>query len=288
MSCASHTMRRFVRALKKIISEQHLRKFCTFSFSLLLNSTDLESAKQYFKIICEAFLSETLTSRALESLQAIQLLVQRRPKDESEILKLLNTIKVDKCVDIPSEPSIGYTEGDCKDDLNSIKEHSPFTNVFIEIEKQAKVSISDKAYCSKVNKYYCPKYIDLLQSNFMPYSFIWISFALRAHKSQMTRVTNGTVERFIRTRKDSIKSQPQPASYALQACDLARGGVEQFEKYYSEFRESLMNNKSISCENEPYYISCVDPDLLNEAVSLALGDFQQENKVDFSDENGDF
>ena len=63
-SCCSHTMHRFTRALKrqvKFFDKEH-RTFAVLCFSLLLNSTDLESSKQIFKLICNVFMHDKYSS----------------------------------------------------------------------------------------------------------------------------------------------------------------------------------------------------------------------------------
>ena len=64
-SCCSHTMHRFIRALKrqvKFLEKEH-RTFAVLCFSLLLNSLDLEIAKQIFTLMCTVFLNSKYTNR---------------------------------------------------------------------------------------------------------------------------------------------------------------------------------------------------------------------------------
>ena len=60
-SCCSHTMHRFTRGLKMQVKfeENEHKTFAVLCFSLLLNSTDLESSKEIFKLICIVFKTET-------------------------------------------------------------------------------------------------------------------------------------------------------------------------------------------------------------------------------------
>ena len=59
-SCCSHTMHRFSRGLKRQVkfSDKEHRTFACLCFSLLLNTLDLNSTKEIFKLICIVFLNE--------------------------------------------------------------------------------------------------------------------------------------------------------------------------------------------------------------------------------------
>ena len=47
-SCCSHTMHRFSNSLRQITNDKNITKFAAYSFSLLLNATDLASISEYF------------------------------------------------------------------------------------------------------------------------------------------------------------------------------------------------------------------------------------------------
>ena len=59
-SCCSHTMHRFTRGLKRQVKfeDNEHKTFAVLCFSLLLNSTDLESSEDIFKLICMVSKSE--------------------------------------------------------------------------------------------------------------------------------------------------------------------------------------------------------------------------------------
>jgi hypothetical protein len=63
-SCCSHTMHRFVRELKRQVKFEDIehKTFAVLCFSLLLNSTDLESCKDIFELICMVFKSQTYST----------------------------------------------------------------------------------------------------------------------------------------------------------------------------------------------------------------------------------
>ena len=62
-SCCSHTMHRFTRGLKRQVKflDKEYRVFAVLCFSLLLNTLDLESSKDIFKLMCKVFLNAKLS-----------------------------------------------------------------------------------------------------------------------------------------------------------------------------------------------------------------------------------
>jgi hypothetical protein len=68
-SCCSHTMHRFTRAIKRqvtFLNKEH-RNFAALCFSLLLNTLDLDSTKEIFKLMCTVFLNEKYSSQVDEA-----------------------------------------------------------------------------------------------------------------------------------------------------------------------------------------------------------------------------
>ena len=63
-SCCSHTMHRFTKGVKRQVKflDKELRTFAVLCFSLLLNTIDLESSKDIFKLMCIVFLNEKYSS----------------------------------------------------------------------------------------------------------------------------------------------------------------------------------------------------------------------------------
>ncbi|CAF0767787.1 unnamed protein product [Brachionus calyciflorus] len=87
-----------------------------------------------------------------------------------------------------------FNESKCSYDLlyeNSFHGPKQFKQEIIsEIESQ-KPDTNDQ------NEYFCPDFIEFLLESFMPYAFIWCSFALKGINNNITRLTNGLVENNI-------------------------------------------------------------------------------------------
>lgn len=86
VSCASHTMHRFVRGLKKDVKFQNskVREFSIFCFALLLNSRDLDTASKIFTYICRVFLSPTNTKDCVSAKTMLDEILSARAENQCE------------------------------------------------------------------------------------------------------------------------------------------------------------------------------------------------------------
>lgn len=96
-SCASHTMNRFVRSLKRNVqfgddSMLHIAVFC---FSLLLNCVDLASQGIVFDLICRYFGSASEDNTFLSARQALLKLIEDRPKSKEVIDNIMSNFNLD-------------------------------------------------------------------------------------------------------------------------------------------------------------------------------------------------
>jgi hypothetical protein len=194
-SCGSHTMKRFTGSVSKVILDNQLRIICCFSFTLLLNCTDLESMKQYFQLLCNIFLSTHKTNFFNECFQNLENAIELRPTDKLEIIKLCNNVNkinvntfAQSVGDLENENSADNLGNSTDEQVikkikkDSIKNSSPFTPIFTEIYESTRKrleKVNMKNSTRKLNNYYCPTYIQFLLDKYMPYCFIWSSFVLR-------------------------------------------------------------------------------------------------------------
>lgn len=149
-------------------------------------------------------------------------------------------------------------EYDTCEQKSSIKSSSPFNHhfqkIFAEIESHlldVDNQSSNIESIEQINSCYAPQFIDLLNTRFMPYCFIWASFALRNVDTRWTRWTNGTVEKFIGTRKNKEKSflKQSPAKYATDTYPLAKGNCIDFILRPTK-SEKRKQNDEIKAEDE--------------------------------------
>jgi hypothetical protein len=92
-SCASHTMHRFVRLLKKknIFNDKIAKKFAIYSFSLLLNCIDLEAFDKILLLIFIIHLTPSKNTEVEEAIDAIETLIENRPQLDDDIENIINT-----------------------------------------------------------------------------------------------------------------------------------------------------------------------------------------------------
>lgn len=69
VSCASHTMHRFVKAINKLALTQQQKELVCFAFSVMMNSTDLETLCSVFTQLATALLLPSLTSTCADALE---------------------------------------------------------------------------------------------------------------------------------------------------------------------------------------------------------------------------
>jgi hypothetical protein len=132
------------------------------------------------------------------------------------------------------------------DKNKSIKSNSPFSSHFNEIHEKINKSIcTNLDESTTANELMNSNFIDFLFDNYLPYAFIWSGFVYRCLNSiSVTRLTNGTMERHIRTKKSVVPKACLPALYINNTVKLAIG-----QERIKELN-NLNNDEDIESENE--------------------------------------
>ena len=96
-SCISHSSHRYAKGLKRYVkfSDREHKIFAACCFSFLANTTDLESTKTIFKLICQVFLHRLDDQICSNARIALQQLIEVRPNDKTDIIKAINEIYPD-------------------------------------------------------------------------------------------------------------------------------------------------------------------------------------------------
>ena len=143
--------------------------------------------------------------------------------------------------------------------LNTLKSKSPFMKHFIKIKDDVKVSLDDLMEADddeeeEENDFYCPEVIQHLENKYLPYCFLWASFTLKNLSLQITRFTNGTIEKKFGTRKSRSKNfmKLNPAQYAIDSEEYSCGLAVQF-----------LNHNKIELEEDKSY-SDTDSEFLDD------------------------
>jgi hypothetical protein len=99
----------------------------------------------------------------------------------------------------------------------TIKNDSPFAS-FSEIVLE---TLAYEAHNDKINEFFCPEFVALLLECYMPYCFIWASFTLQ--EANLTRLTNGIVDKYNSFSKSDNKKNILPHVYANEGYKLEKG-----------------------------------------------------------------
>ena len=248
-SCASHTMKRFVNALKKDIkfNKKEHRVLAVCSFSLLLNCTDLKAFDKVIECIFFVFLSNFKSSNFLTSLELLYNLIESRPRLDDNFEKSLKTHMnaIGFADDDNSYTQNNENENESYDDNveteneNTIKAGSPFTTHCKLIYEQVKEAIKNEdTDIAEQNNMRCEKFVQFLLNRFLPYSFIWAGFVFKCLPNNITRLTNGTIENFFRERKSVIKRARRPANNINQVVKIVIGKTLKILDYTESESES--------------------------------------------------
>jgi hypothetical protein len=179
--CAFHKMRRIIPMID-MLKPKNLdqQRMAIFAFTLLLNSKTLKIITEYFELMCKLFISKYSTMRVKIAFESIIKILQERPEDLLEIKKIMN--KTEKSLKLQSEltdnsevftalqlsdsadndeiPEIVENqevenEKENNEQKRTIKESSPFTQIFYDIYNRCLTDIINENESSRqpTNKY---------------------------------------------------------------------------------------------------------------------------------------
>jgi len=248
------------------------RRLAIFAFTLLLNSKTLKIIAEYFELICRLFLSKFATLRAKISFESIIKILSERPEELIQIKKIINktekSFKLQKEITNNSEVFTALhlsetadqeeirepeenNDVDIQDEREennekkrTIKESSPFTQIFYDIYKKCLLEItSEEDHTSlPTNKYYFPSFIEKILDEQLPYCFLWASFAFQ--DLEFSRITNGTVENYNRFRKERSELDKPPHRYVDSNYEMVSGCCIEFKEKVAKNTQTQMKRKT--------------------------------------------
>jgi hypothetical protein len=252
------------------------QRMAIFAFTLLLNSKTLKIITEYFELMCKLFLSKYSTMRVKIAFESMIKILQERPEELLEIKKIMN--KTEKSLKLQSEltnnsevftalqisdladndeiPEIEENqeveeaekeevEKENNEQKRTIKESSPFTQIFYEIYNRCLTDISSENESSRqpTNKYYFRSYIEKILDEHLPYCFLWGSFAFQG--LDFSRITNGNVENYNRFRKDKPELNKPPHRYIDSNYEMVSGCCIEFkEKVANQTKSAPIKRKT--------------------------------------------
>ena len=158
-SCTSHTMHRFVKALrvKVNIEEKEHREFAVNCFALLLNCTLLEVSSALFSFICFCFNSPKDDMQCENARRKLQEMIEERPTTREETSKIIFRVKTNNFNnDKENETADEYEEDPIVSSLAdqfvclssskkkklTIKASSPFIEHYLQIQQDAEAKFN--------------------------------------------------------------------------------------------------------------------------------------------------
>lgn len=260
LSSASHTMKRFSYSLKSLsISDSNFRYIC-YCFSLLLNSTNLELCVEYFRLICIVFLTKSTNQMLIDSKHKIKTALASRPdiKDDLIAKSELDTSEINGFSNRnEADSSDGESDGDDHEPYNpfkqdSIKFCSPFAKIFKDVYEKVSAEVLFETNGGDSNCLYCPKLIELLLDNYMPYCFMWSGFVLR--DTGLARLVNGSLENYIEISKKNVTKNQLPNQYINKSFDLVNSYAIEYlstvDRLETKNQLMTLNYKRKATEND--------------------------------------
>ena len=119
-----------------------------------------------------------------------------------------------------------------KENNQTVKESSPFTKHFLSVQQEVRQVTSSSSGTSP-NALRNETFIEFLQSDFMPYIFLWGGFVLRNQEFDRptTHMVDSSIEAWFRTRKLLIKVPVYPARYIHETVYETLGQCKRTAKY---------------------------------------------------------
>jgi hypothetical protein len=93
VSCASHTMHRFVKALRELVHNSDQKELICYAFSVMMNAKDLETLCAVFTELATVLIVPQLNSACGKALQTLDQYITERPDDKLKVRKILTGIE---------------------------------------------------------------------------------------------------------------------------------------------------------------------------------------------------
>lgn len=215
--CAAHMWKDFSRQLAKYKNNirREVRLQIYKGFALLQNTTTIQQARSLFSDMCFVFYAKhanDLTTRALDRLRDKVADVNRDDCDSDE--------------DVTDD----YFEKSMVNFGKTIKDSSPFTNVFDNIAKQVLCETSEKSD-GPINAMYCPEFIQCLLGRFMYLFPLWSGIMLNVMNECISRDTNADVESWFKIIKSNlcIGRNRRPAKFVVNLKQLVNSRITEHD-----------------------------------------------------------
>ena len=241
---------RFISSLKELHLSEQIRAYATFTFSLLLDCTNLDEASDIAEQLCYVFLSTHITPRVAAAKAKLEQFLDRRPNGKAEMAQLYRRVNFEfnletavetaNCSILVYDNSDSWAPPDDEVEFSlgqrfRLSLTSPFRTHFkdIRIAVQAFFDVpdlfNDRNDANK-NALFCSAFVNYLIAAQMPYMFVWGGFVL--HGTDSTLVSNDTIEASQRLTERHTPKNLLPHRYVNESypdvkakCDLYKRAI---------------------------------------------------------------
>jgi hypothetical protein len=230
--CPMQTIVRFIYSLKKHVQvEKSIKINLCLYFFLLIKSRSFENFLNLYESIILVCLSKTLNNNCVSSYEVLRkammdIIESEKKEIEGYLEQSESTQGIDKEKDIKN----GYMSDleknfDIKTLKYKIQEKSQFIPEFNKIIDNVELKILLEDNSPQHNQNYCPKFVEYINTKYMPFCFVWSSFSLI--DLPYTRLTNTAIDGFNLFRSNSVKNI-LPHIYTNDILAMTRGRCKDF------------------------------------------------------------
>jgi hypothetical protein len=215
VSSVIDTMKHFSQSIKQFSTNPAIHSFTMLAFSLLLNSKNLMTLKNVYRIIIVIFLSKKTNTMYKNAFRLITEAINNR--EEKKVYDKFIEEETPRFVSLLPEPIENeYNNEDETDQL--LKESSPFYKIFVNVLSEIKQQLyelnEDDDNIHENNVYYNIQVVDHLTQKYMPYCFIWSSLVLNdLATSRLTNELSGNYNSFQRYNSKNLYPNLLPHAY---------------------------------------------------------------------------
>lgn len=231
--CPSQTIVRFIYSLKKhVLAEKSIKLNLCLYFFLLIKSRSFDNMLNLYEAIILVCLSKTLNNNCVSSYEVLRKSIMDIGESEKKEIEIfLEQSELTQIVDKDKDIKNGELT-ELEKSFNSkalkykIQEKSQFIPEFNKIIDNAELKLLLEDNATQNNQNYCPKFVEFINTKYMPFCFAWSSFTLI--DLPYNRLTNTAIDGFNLFRNSSIEKNLLPHIYTNEILAMTRGRCKDF------------------------------------------------------------
>ncbi len=229
--CPSQTILRFIYSMKKHVEvDKSIKINLCYYFFLLIKSRSFDNLLNTYEAIILVCLSKTLNNICLSSCEILRKAmteINESEKKEIEGFVEQSESKTEKDKDVKNGDITEIEKSfDTKSLKYKIQEKSLFIPEFNKVIDNAELKLLLEDNSPQINQNYCPKFVEFINSKYMPFCFAWSSFTLI--DLPYNRLTNSAIDGFNLFRNSSLEKNLLPHIYTNETLAITRGRCKDF------------------------------------------------------------